>query len=166
MTSLVATFTICRQIYAHTKPKSRSRRRYQTIIDSLVQSSALYCIVVLMQAALGLVETLLLLKNLPKNCGTNVSQLAPAAEYTLTFLNNLSILVAGMAPTLMVARLAASSSHEDTEMSSFSFPPDVITHAASHSGGAEVETQRNESIRIGERETGIRCLHGFTNQYA
>ncbi|KAF9544697.1 hypothetical protein CPC08DRAFT_730234 [Agrocybe pediades] len=135
MTSLVATFTICRQIYAHTKPKSRLRRRYRTVTDALIQSSGLYSIVVLVQAALGLAEILEL------HNGRSFDQLIPV-EYALTFLKNLSILVAGIAPTLMVARLAAPSSHEDTEVSSISFPPDIITHPAYHSDGPEVNISK------------------------
>ncbi|KAF9559271.1 hypothetical protein CPC08DRAFT_818822 [Agrocybe pediades] len=131
MTSLAATFTICRQIYAHTKPKSRLRRRYRTVTDVLIQSSGLYSIVVLVQAALGLAEILEL------HNGRSFDQLIPV-EYALTFLKNLSILVAGIAPTLMVARLAAPSSHEDTEVSSISFPPDIVTHPTCHSDGPEV----------------------------
>ncbi|KAF9559276.1 hypothetical protein CPC08DRAFT_708939 [Agrocybe pediades] len=135
MTSLVATFTICRQVYAHTEPKSRLRRRYRNVIDSLIQSSGLYSIVVLVQAALGLVEILQL------HHGTIFSQLA-AVDYTLTFLKNLSILVAGIAPTLMVARLAAPSSHEDTEAYSSSFPPDVVTHPVCHSDGGQAHNDK------------------------
>ncbi|KAF9536221.1 hypothetical protein CPC08DRAFT_771668 [Agrocybe pediades] len=142
-TSVMVTFIICRQVYAHTKPGSRSRRRYRNVIDTLIQSSALYSGVLVIEAVLYIIEG-------------NLQNMYPGI--LLQYFDVVAALVTGIAPTLMVARLIASSSEKDTEGSSFSFPTDLTTHPTSHSNGpqpnnsnvGDVETQWNESSRIGQ----------------
>ncbi|KAF9559278.1 hypothetical protein CPC08DRAFT_818828 [Agrocybe pediades] len=152
-TSLTATFMICRQVYTHTKPGSRSRRRYRNVIDASIQSSALYSIVLVVHAILNIID------GLPQFLRTTTRQnMYPPLllHYSGTVLD----LVTGIAPTLMVARLIVSSYNEDTEVSSFSFPKDLITHPASHSEVPQADnnnledtgTQTNQSLRIGEAD--------------
>ncbi|KAF9559280.1 hypothetical protein CPC08DRAFT_708943 [Agrocybe pediades] len=157
-TSLATTFIICRQIYKHTKHRSRSRRRYRKIIDALIQSSALYSIGVVIMAVMSIVG------------GIPSSSFKPATPQNIKrtidpimlsrFLGSVVVLATGIAPTLMVVRLFVSSYNEDTEVSSFSFPKDLITHPASHSNETrannddleDVGAQTNQSLRIGEAD--------------
>ncbi|KAF4613776.1 hypothetical protein D9613_007358 [Agrocybe pediades] len=142
-TSLTSTFVICWQVYVHTKHGSRSRRRYRNVMDALIQSSALYSSVLVIEAVLDIMEGPLSTK--PTTLQTTYLDLI--AQY----VNVVVALLTGIAPTLMVARLIASSSHENTEISSSSFPIDLITHPTSHSNGfqgnnshiGDVETQWN-----------------------
>ncbi|KAF9542237.1 hypothetical protein CPC08DRAFT_716970 [Agrocybe pediades] len=135
VTSLAATFTICWQVYVHTKHVSRSRRRYRNVMDALIQSSALYSSVLVIEAVLSIMQGPLSTKS-------------PHLELRAQFVNVVVSLLTGIAPTLMVARLIASSSHEDTEISSSSFPTDLITHPTSHSNGFQ-----GNNNHIGDVET-------------
>ncbi|KAF9545345.1 hypothetical protein CPC08DRAFT_716214 [Agrocybe pediades] len=56
LTSLVATFMICRQIYIRTSPGSRSRKRYRTVINTLVESAALYSAALVFEAILDFLD--------------------------------------------------------------------------------------------------------------
>ncbi|KAF9547037.1 hypothetical protein CPC08DRAFT_769526 [Agrocybe pediades] len=57
MTSLAATFVICSNIYRHTASFSASRKRYRHVTDILIQSSAIYTLVIVFQAILGFLDT-------------------------------------------------------------------------------------------------------------
>ncbi|KAF9544384.1 hypothetical protein CPC08DRAFT_730290 [Agrocybe pediades] len=57
VTSLVATFMICRQIYGHTEPGSKARRRYRRVIDTLIQSSGVYPVTVVFLAILDILAS-------------------------------------------------------------------------------------------------------------
>ncbi|KAF4615802.1 hypothetical protein D9613_012476 [Agrocybe pediades] len=131
-TSLVSTFMICRQVYAHTTDGSRSRRRYRHVINALIQSSGLYSGVLVIEGILGIISHYLSQPITPKNMYIGL---------ILQYLVVVVSLLNGIAPTLMVARLIVSSYNEDTEVSSFSFPKDLITHPASHSN----ETRANDN---------------------
>ncbi|KAF9542234.1 hypothetical protein CPC08DRAFT_824285 [Agrocybe pediades] len=127
-TSLAATYIICGQVYTHTKPGSRSRRRYRNVIDALIQSSALYSSVIVIEAVLYIVE------GLPSSLKPTTPQnMNPI--FVLGFFSDAVVLVTGIAPTLMVARLVLSSYNEDAEVSSISFPKYLITHPTTHSKG-------------------------------
>ncbi|KAF9548003.1 hypothetical protein CPC08DRAFT_715698 [Agrocybe pediades] len=56
-TSLVSTLMICRQIWRHTSTITRSRKHYRTIIDILIQSSALLTVTVILSAILNFINT-------------------------------------------------------------------------------------------------------------
>ncbi|KAF4615798.1 hypothetical protein D9613_012472 [Agrocybe pediades] len=152
-TSLASTFIICWQVYAHTKPGSRSRRRYRNVIDALIQSSALYSSVLVIEAVLNIIQGHPLLYK-----GRALQNIYPSL--LLEYFDVVAALVTGIAPTLMVARLIVSSYNEDTEVSSFSFPKDLITHPASYSNEPQANdnniedtgTQTNQSLRIGEAD--------------
>ncbi|KAF9543667.1 hypothetical protein CPC08DRAFT_800475, partial [Agrocybe pediades] len=57
LTSLVSTGIICLQIWRHTSPSSRSRKHYKTIIHALMESSAIYTVIVLLEAVFAFTLT-------------------------------------------------------------------------------------------------------------
>lgn len=57
VTSVLATFVIGAQIYASTAMNRQARRRYQYLIEIIIQSSALYSISILLSAITTLVDT-------------------------------------------------------------------------------------------------------------
>ncbi|KAF4618059.1 hypothetical protein D9613_012674 [Agrocybe pediades] len=112
-TSLVATSMICWEIYVHSAPGSRSRKRYQSIINALIESSAIYTIAVLFMAALVFV-------------GKGNQHTALKGRLMMEYVGAVVQIVAGLAPTLMVARLSSSSPCEEFEHNStFSFSPNI-----------------------------------------
>ncbi|KAF9554115.1 hypothetical protein CPC08DRAFT_821904 [Agrocybe pediades] len=123
-TSLVSTGLICVQIWRLTRQSSRSRNYYQTIIRALIESSALYTVAVLFEAILDFNDTGSLERSfevfLISNYGAASSQI-----------------IAGLAPTLMIARLFWSTGQEDAQGSSASLPSEFVSHAfESHANGA------------------------------
>ncbi|KAF9536681.1 hypothetical protein CPC08DRAFT_717786 [Agrocybe pediades] len=146
VTSLAATFIICRQVYMHTKPGSRSRRRYRKVIDALIQSSALYSSVIVVEAVLYIVEGLpsSLKPTTPQNMNPRI---------VLGFFDGVVAFVTGIAPTLMVARLIASSYNEDTEVFS----------ANGNLEDPRTETKESLSLRFGEAD-GDSVFTDFTDQ--
>ncbi|KAF9553201.1 hypothetical protein CPC08DRAFT_767726 [Agrocybe pediades] len=107
LTAVAATSIICFKIYTHMKPVLRSHRQYKTIIDILVQSSAIYSIIIVVLAVLGFVRNPDLTKKFNISVGT-------------IYVESLSNIVIGLVPTLMVARLCMSSAQHDTEVFSSS----------------------------------------------
>ncbi|KAF4618105.1 hypothetical protein D9613_012648 [Agrocybe pediades] len=150
VTSVVATYAICRQIYSHTKPGSRTRRRYRNLVDALIQSSGIYSVVVVIGAVLSFTEN-----------GELVDCFGPflAVDYVAA----ISEVIAGLAPTLMVARLFTASSHECTEVSTALLPSDLVNSASPtpdarvSSQSEDIEMQRYGSTGLPEEEN-----HGIT----
>ncbi|KAF9560017.1 hypothetical protein CPC08DRAFT_762942 [Agrocybe pediades] len=148
LTSVVATFMICRQIYVHTTPGSRARKSYHKVIDALIQSSGLYSIIVIFLAILGFLEN---------GEFQNAFMVAQLMEYvgTLTFA------VSGIAPTLMIARLFAEPTYEATDISSvilpselaaYTFPPDNISTFVRRE---DIQMSQIESFRMLEEEADV-----------
>ncbi|KAF4617118.1 hypothetical protein D9613_005965 [Agrocybe pediades] len=107
LTSVVATSIICFKIYTHIVPGLSSRRHYRTIIDIIIQSSALYSTTVVLQAILGFVVNV----DLTHTFNIAVGQIYVQALYDV---------IKGLAPTLMAARLCMASAQQDTEVFSTS----------------------------------------------
>ncbi|KAF9551743.1 hypothetical protein CPC08DRAFT_768659 [Agrocybe pediades] len=144
-TSLASTVVICLPIWRHatkTAPSSRSKKHYRTIINALIESSAVYSIAVLFLAILqftftGNIEssfTVLLISN---------------------FVNGGSQIISGMAPTLMIARLIVSFGEDDSEVSSgsFLFTSDLVSDTSNFETGEntatvlpDLEVQQNEFL--------------------
>ncbi|KAF9560022.1 hypothetical protein CPC08DRAFT_762946 [Agrocybe pediades] len=150
-TSVVATFIICWHIYEHTTPGTFSRKRYQNVINALIQSSAMYSVIVVVQAVLGLLDT-----------GEIQAPLTFVTALIGQYMSALSQISAGLAPTLMVAWLALSSARQDVEVSSASLPSDLVSHSFSLAG-ANGNSSNQEDIEwsprtlasgIGEDQTG------------
>ncbi|KAF4618078.1 hypothetical protein D9613_012632 [Agrocybe pediades] len=145
-TSVVSTGVICRQIWGRASPRSRSWKHYRTIINILLESSAMYTVAVLYSAISDFIST-----------GDLQS------SYTIillsNFLDGITQIVSGLAPTLMIVRLCVSSGKEDAEDSSAHLPPDLIglashaTHADMKNVGGDLEMQRSELIGVGEQES-------------
>lgn len=57
VTSITATIVIGAHIRSSTRLNRRARRRYQHIVEILVQSAALYSIVMLVQAIVAIIDT-------------------------------------------------------------------------------------------------------------
>ncbi|KAF9560014.1 hypothetical protein CPC08DRAFT_818450 [Agrocybe pediades] len=116
-TSLAATFLICRQIYTHTKTLPGSARsRYERVIDTLIQSCGMYS-----AAVIGLAVVQLLVASGPS---TSFRLTVYAIENYVTSFGNI---MAGLSPTLMIARLVTSSApHHDTERSYARFHSDQM----------------------------------------
>ncbi|KAF9539847.1 hypothetical protein CPC08DRAFT_491828 [Agrocybe pediades] len=146
-TSLVSTVVICLQIWRHTTLSSQSRKHYRTIINTLIESSATYTIASIILAifdftSTGKIEgsfTIMLIEN---------------------FVEGTTVILSGLAPTLMIARLFLSSGQEDTEVSSARLPSELFSHAFHAPGtqianisGADLEMQQiRGSIVVGEQE--------------
>ncbi|KAF4620077.1 hypothetical protein D9613_005221 [Agrocybe pediades] len=103
-TSLVATFMICYQIYSRTTPGSGARRLYRHIVDALVQSSCVYTVTVIL---LAIVDFLVNSPNFRVN-----------ADILEAYSSALGFTITGLAPTLMIARLATGSTHYGAETAS------------------------------------------------
>ncbi|KAF4610139.1 hypothetical protein D9613_010219 [Agrocybe pediades] len=137
VTSLVSTAVICLQIWRHTRLGSRSKRHYKTIINALIESSALYTVTVLFSAVVNFINT-----SDPQSSFSLVlvSYFVAAATMTLS----------GLAPTLMIARLAISSNPEDAEDSeSARLPSDLIGRESY----ADLEVQQRDSNGVVEVES-------------
>ncbi|KAF9543267.1 hypothetical protein CPC08DRAFT_770266 [Agrocybe pediades] len=146
-TSSVSTFVICLRIWRHTSQSlsSCSRKHYRTIINVLIESSATYTAAVIFLAILNFTLT------------GNIE-----SSFTVLLISNFvgggSQIIAGLAPTLMVARLFVSSSQEDTEVSTVRLPSDFISCAFHATGanttnvGLDLEMQQSASIEVEEQE--------------
>ncbi|KAF9543670.1 hypothetical protein CPC08DRAFT_730415 [Agrocybe pediades] len=142
--TLVADSQWQQPIWRHTTLSSRSRRRYQTIINALIESSALYTATAIFEAILDFTTT-----------GNIESSLE--VFLILDFVDGASQI--GLAPTLMIALLFVSSSQGDTEVSSACLPSDLISRASHPTGvnmtnlGADLEMQERGSIGVGKQES-------------
>ncbi|KAF9551550.1 hypothetical protein CPC08DRAFT_823169 [Agrocybe pediades] len=146
-TSASATFLICFQIWRLTPKGSRARRRYSYIIDALVQSSAMYTAAVIFQAVMSFLIT-----------GETMSSLKfdNVDDYAIS----LAITATGLAPTLMVARLAPSTFREESDGSfDATLPPDLshksdtqaVPKVVPHKEGQQAaEDRREEHFEIKE----------------
>ncbi|KAF9544838.1 hypothetical protein CPC08DRAFT_769983 [Agrocybe pediades] len=118
-TSIVSTVSICFQIWRHTTLKSRTWMHYRTIIRALVEFSGIYSVAVVFIAILDLANT----AQLKNSLGVFNME-----DYVAV----VSQMVAGLAPTLMIARLSLSSGKElqvDTEGSFPHLPSDLVDPA-------------------------------------
>ncbi|KAF9545351.1 hypothetical protein CPC08DRAFT_769885 [Agrocybe pediades] len=147
-TSLITTSVICWQIWRHTKLSSRRQDRYRTIINALIESSAIYTVTVLLLAIVDFISA--------QKIETESSFEVLLVSH---FVEAATLVISGLAPTLMIARLFLFSSHEDTEVSSAHLPSDLIS-CASHATGAnmtnveaDLEMQRSGSIAVGGQES-------------
>ncbi|KAF9554111.1 hypothetical protein CPC08DRAFT_198185 [Agrocybe pediades] len=154
VTSLVSTVVICRQIWQRSALGSRSRRRYRTIINILIQSSALYTAITLLLAILNFTDT------------GNI-----ANTFTIVlievYITAPAQIISGMAPTVMIVALVVSSSQEGPETSFAQLPPDLIdcashvTGALTENAGAFLEMQQNGSMWVEEQVSEeIQEVHG------
>ncbi|KAF4618197.1 hypothetical protein D9613_011532 [Agrocybe pediades] len=133
-TSLIATFIICYQIYMRTAPYPHTRKRYRNIIDSLVQSSGTYSAIVVVLGIMQATES-------------GESQTSFKIQLALSYLETFSYMAAGLAPTLMVARLSMAPTHEGLETLSDSLPSDLVsdtsqstsTNVQDHQGDVEMQ---------------------------
>ncbi|KAF9553199.1 hypothetical protein CPC08DRAFT_767724 [Agrocybe pediades] len=145
-TSLVSTAVICLQIWRRTTLVSRSRKRYRTIINALIESSALYTVTVIFSAVLAFNNTGIIKSSFRV---VLISYFDQAATQ----------IISGLAPTLMIARLFVSSGQEDTELSSARLPTDLIGRTAHATGdnivnvGCDLEMQQSGSTPVGEGES-------------
>ncbi|KAF9536316.1 hypothetical protein CPC08DRAFT_771618 [Agrocybe pediades] len=149
LTSLFSTGITCLQIWRHTSPSSRSWKHYKAIINALIQSSAIYTVIVLFQAILGFTDT-----------GNVRSQSSFTILLILEFADMAGQMTSGLAPTLMIARLVLSSSEEDTVVSSAHLPSELISRAHYATGtanmtnvGADLEMQQRRSFGVDEQES-------------
>ncbi|KAF9552521.1 hypothetical protein CPC08DRAFT_822822 [Agrocybe pediades] len=135
-----ATFVIWR----HTSRSSRSWKYYRTIINVLIESSAMYTLTVLLSAIADFILT-----------GNMQSTLA--ALILSNYVDAATQIISGLAPTLMIVRLFVSCGQEDAEVPSI--PSDLICHAhhTTHVNmknmGGDLEMQRSEFIGLGEQES-------------
>ncbi|KAF4612501.1 hypothetical protein D9613_012737 [Agrocybe pediades] len=113
LTSLVATFMICRQIYTLTTRVSGSRKRYRSVLDALVQSSGIYSFFILFLAIVEFAEAGVFESTLKLNI---------VSEY----IESITLAVTGLAPTVMIARLFLSSTKDDFDMPSANLPSDLL----------------------------------------
>ncbi|KAF4610150.1 hypothetical protein D9613_010230 [Agrocybe pediades] len=145
-TSLVSTVVICLQISQHTTLSSRSKKRYQTIIKALIESSASYTVTVLFAAILNFADT----GSIEQSFEVSV-----ISDFSAT----LTQIISGMAPTLMIARLFVSSHQEHTDLSSACLPSELMScifNAASASPtnvGVDLEMQQSGFIETGKQES-------------
>jgi len=150
-TSLTATFIICRHIYTRTSQDPRSRRRYKNIVDILIQSSAIY-------ATFSFIVTICSSLNTGdlQNDDLIIIQLVDYFEGLTSALSvgitcsdfpffcvvsNCNNFLQGLAPTLMVARLAIASDSTKSgslaESSSLaSVPSDIMPQPSDESNSA------------------------------
>ncbi|KAF9536745.1 hypothetical protein CPC08DRAFT_771459 [Agrocybe pediades] len=132
-TSLVSTVVICLQIWRRTTPSSRSRKRYQTVISALIESSATYS-----GAAL-----VLAISTFALNTGGYFTALLIE-----NFVDAATLNISGLAPTLMITRLVMSSGREDAEVSSEHLSSALISYPL-HSNGttmsSDVEVHKTRS---------------------
>ncbi|KAF9554103.1 hypothetical protein CPC08DRAFT_821899 [Agrocybe pediades] len=143
-TSLVSTAVICLRIRPHTSPGSPSRKHYQTIINILIESSAFYTIIAIIMAILSFANT------------GNVDS-AFTVIIVSEYMDALSQIISGLAPTLMIAALVVSSSHNSgTEVSSAHIPSDLISSASgvkAENVGSDLEMQQSGSMCAAEQES-------------
>ncbi|KAF4618065.1 hypothetical protein D9613_012672 [Agrocybe pediades] len=145
VTSVVATFMICRKVYMHTESGSRSRKRYQNVLNALIQSSAVYSVTMLCMAIFGFLDTGFIESSLT---------VVEISEYLGCF----SILVGGLAPTLMIGRLSISP-REDTEMSSARLPSDLMPCASQLAGSMKVNISQGDVDKHESGSPGVEHAH-------
>ncbi|KAF4609900.1 hypothetical protein D9613_010224 [Agrocybe pediades] len=149
-TSLVSTVVICLQIWRHTTLSSRSRKHYQSVINALIESSAIYTVALLFLAILDFTYT-------------NNIQSSFTILLLSNFFNGATQITSGLAPTLMIAQLFVSSDQEleNTEVSSARLPSDLISHASHATGthmtnvGIDLEMQQSGSVELQDRVNSI-----------
>ncbi|KAF9548011.1 hypothetical protein CPC08DRAFT_823572 [Agrocybe pediades] len=149
-TSVISTAAICFQIWRHTTPRSRAWMHYRTIIKALVESSGTYSVVVVLIAILDFA-----------NNGQLESSLGVANIQA--YVSIVSLMVSGLAPTLMIARLSLSSGKElqvDTEGSSAHLPSDLIDPTLRSADGNLEGGRADFGVRQNEFTAGSRQPDG------
>ncbi|KAF9545347.1 hypothetical protein CPC08DRAFT_769881 [Agrocybe pediades] len=129
-TSLVSAVIVCLQIWRHTTAGSRSRRHYRKTTSALIESSATYSVAVLFQATLQI--------NTKGKFGSSFTVLLISS-----FVDGISNIIYGLAPTLMIVRLFAPANQEETEVSSLRLPSDLISAATNLTGANSENTQQS-----------------------
>ncbi|KAF4610158.1 hypothetical protein D9613_010201 [Agrocybe pediades] len=153
-TSFVSTFLICQQIWRHTAPRARSRKHYRNIINTLIQSSALYTITILILAVLAF---------------TNTGDIASSFTILLVavWITAPSQIISGLAPTLMIIALVVSSSQKSNEVSDFTSYASYANGVNSESPGANHEMQQSGSPSAEEQENEeIQVIPGSDHEIA
>ncbi|KAF9553139.1 hypothetical protein CPC08DRAFT_244190 [Agrocybe pediades] len=157
------------KIYRHTTHSPSARKRLGHIIDSLIQSCGIYTAATLFQTILNFIMGDGVIDNPVALMLLNLNQYA-------TILNNVT---SGLIPTLMVARLAATSHRAENistgSTSSVSLPPELKDRTdpelalidavpESHSPGDEVSSgssvivSQTRDEHSGGREEEERCM--------
>ncbi|KAF9536606.1 hypothetical protein CPC08DRAFT_717796, partial [Agrocybe pediades] len=126
VTSLVSTFMICRQVYrCYPSIHSSSRRsRYKRLLLTLIQSSGAYSVTVSVKAIIEFFDKGYIPIPLPPPpYAGEVLQFPVSTSYSAVIIN----VIVGLVPTLMVASVSLSRSHNNNEVfsESFSFPLDI-----------------------------------------
>ncbi|KAF4612517.1 hypothetical protein D9613_012760 [Agrocybe pediades] len=138
-TSLVSTSMICREIYKRSTFQARSRGHYRNILEALIQSSAIYSVIVLFAA-------IMCFMNLDR------SQSIFMVALIITFLDILTQISCALLPTLMVAQLFVKSAHENDEVPSADVPCELLPSNTSASA--------NHGTVTGQLDLERQCSNG------
>ncbi|KAF4618058.1 hypothetical protein D9613_012679 [Agrocybe pediades] len=153
--SIVSTWVICHQIYAYSARGSGPRKRYRRIVETLIQSSALYSALATLSAVLDILTSLV---GPVSALGVVLAQL---------IIGQPSAPMSGLVTCLMVARLSLpSSSEQESEVSSAHLPSFLMVEdepGSSQTGLAppldksqdDVEMQRNRNVKHKETDEVI-----------
>ncbi|KAF9560020.1 hypothetical protein CPC08DRAFT_818454 [Agrocybe pediades] len=153
--SIVSTWVICHQIYAYSARGSGPRKRYRRIVETLIQSSALYSALATLSAVLDILTSLV---GPVSALGVVLAQL---------IIGQPSAPMSGLVPCLMVARLSLpSSSEQESEVSSAHLPSFLMVEdepGSSQTGLAppldksqdDVEMQQNRNVKHKETDEVI-----------
>ncbi|KAF4611882.1 hypothetical protein D9613_003572 [Agrocybe pediades] len=134
-TSLLSTYTIARRIHtALSNSPKRSRKAYWHIVEIVVQSSVIYSIAVLVNAVFDFVNS-------------TVKDFSDVQIIAGDYVTNITTIVTGLAPTLMVARLALWSDTVSTELGTDETEFSSTEHTLEgHSQGMHPD-ESNESVQ-------------------
>ncbi|KAF4622550.1 hypothetical protein D9613_008977 [Agrocybe pediades] len=140
-TSISASVTISYHIYSITSRTSGAWRRYKHIVDILVQSSGAYSTAVLLAAVVDFLNT----------GEANTSLTALILD---NYAETLYVFLTGLAPTLMVARLALASPRKEEETVLESVPTSLLS-TSSQDGLEAAISQQHEAGDSAEEPLSI-----------
>ncbi|KAF9551741.1 hypothetical protein CPC08DRAFT_823134 [Agrocybe pediades] len=146
-TSLVSTVTICLQIWRRTALIPRSRKHYLPVIKALIESSAICAVSDIFLASLNFANT-------------GNTRLSLTVVHISEFVSSATLIISGLAPTLMIALLVVSFGQEDSKVSSARLPSDLIKKNVSET---DPEIQRRCSIAVDEESDEVQAVP--RNQY-
>jgi len=145
VTSLIVTLLICYRIHISTKDVLRktNRHKYKSMIRILVDSSMIYSLAVVGDSIIYLIS--------PSKLDT---WLAVAVNVGTQFVSVFVVIVSGLAPTLMVARITTNNDKERDEMSSVRLPSDLLSvptqsRATIHNSGTDNTLDIRRRVSIG-----------------
>ncbi|KAF9547181.1 hypothetical protein CPC08DRAFT_769502 [Agrocybe pediades] len=151
-TSISASVTISYHIYSITRRTSGAWRRYKHIVDILVQSSGAYSTAVLLAAVVGFLNT--------GEANTSLTALI-LDNYAETLMLTQYLYGKGLAPTLMVARLALASPRKEEETVLESVPTSLLSTSSRDELEAAISRQ-HEAGDSAEEPLSIVELAGST----